>query len=73
MKKKLSEMDFGDYGTVCEISSNKSGLRALGVREGKTLTMVTKQPVKGPVVVMLGEVEVAMGLEMADSVFVECS
>ena len=45
----------------------------LGVREGKTLTMVTKQPVKGPVVVMLGEVEVAMGLEMADSVFVECS
>ena len=39
MKKKLSEMDFGDYGTVCEISSNKSGLRALGVREGKTLTM----------------------------------
>ena len=73
MKKKLSMMDFGESGIICEISSNKSGLRSLGVREGKTLTMVTKQPVKGPVVVMLGEVEVAIGLEMAGSVIVECT
>lgn len=66
-------MNYGDFGTVCEISSNKSVLRSLGVREGKTLTMVTKQPIKGPVVVMLGEVEVAIGLETAGFVFVECA
>lgn len=72
MKKKLSEMNFGDFGTVCEIISHKFELRSLGVREGKSLTMITKQPIKGPVVVILGEVEVAMGLEMAGSVFVEC-
>jgi len=45
----------------------------MGIRVGKQVKMVTKQPIKGPVVILSGndEVEVAMGLEIADEIIIE--
>ncbi len=71
MLKKLSNLDFGENGVVTEIRASAFELNCMGLRTGKKLKMITRQPIKGPVVVLVGEVEIAMGLEMASQVMVE--
>jgi ferrous iron transport protein A len=71
MQKRLSELEFGESGTVREILGSPHELNCLGIRAGKHLTMITRQPIRGPVVVAVDGMEVAMGLEMAGSVNVE--
>lgn len=71
MQKKLSALDFGERGVVCEIQTSVHDLNCMGLRVGKEVKMVTKQPIKGPVVVLLGEMEIAMGLDIAAHVLVE--
>jgi ferrous iron transport protein A len=71
MRKKLSELAFGETGVVTEILTSGRELNCMGLRKGKQLKMVTKQPIKGPVVVLIGEVEIAMGIRMAEQVTVE--
>ncbi|HDR72844.1 MAG TPA: ferrous iron transport protein A [Methanoculleus sp.] len=71
MHKRLSELAFGESGTVRYILASRHELNCLGVRVGKHLTMITRQPIKGPVVVAVDGMEVAMGLETAGCVSVE--
>jgi ferrous iron transport protein A len=71
MQKKLSEMKYKETGLIKEISGISHDLSPRGIRVGKMVEMVTKQPVKGPVVVVTGEIEVAIGLEMASEIIVE--
>lgn len=71
MQKRLSELGFGESGTVREILASPHDLNCLGIRAGKHLTMITRQPIRGPVVVAVEGIEVAMGLETARSVIVE--
>jgi ferrous iron transport protein A len=71
MLKKLSNLDFGDTGVVREIHVSGHELNCMGLRTGKKLKMITRQPIKGPVVVLIDEVEIAMGLEMAAQVMIE--
>ena len=56
-----------------EIQKSKQEITHMGIRVGKRLKMVTKQPIQGPVVVTIGEVEVAMGLELAQHILVEAA
>ncbi|KAF1076648.1 FeoA family protein [Methanogenium sp. MK-MG] len=71
MQKKLFELEFGDMAVVREIHTSHHDLNCMGLRVGKELKMITKQPIKGPVVVLLGEVEIAMGLDMAAEILVD--
>jgi len=72
MKKKLSEMDYDEKGTVIEIDRDLQKRGAgRGIRVGKTLRMITKQPIKGPVDVIVDEAETSLGLELADRIIVE--
>lgn len=71
MQKKLLELEFGDKGVVREIRTSTHDLNCMGLRVGKELKMITKQPIQGPVVVLLGEVEIAMGPEIAAQVIIE--
>ena len=71
MQKKLLELEFGDRGVVREIRTSAHDLNCMGLRVGKELKMVTKQPIQGPVVVLLGEVEIAMGPDIAAHIFVD--
>jgi ferrous iron transport protein A len=71
LHKRLSELEFGESGTVREILASSHELNCLGVRVDKHLTMITRQPIKGPVVVAVDGMEVAMGLETARCVNVE--
>lgn len=71
MQIKLSDLPFGEKAVVREIRAPAHDLNCLGLRIGKELKMITKQPIKGPVVVLVGELEIAMGLETAEQIVVE--
>ena len=43
----------------------------MGIRVGKNLRMITKQPIKGPVVVVVDEANTSLGLDVAEKITVE--
>ncbi len=72
MKKKLSEMDYDEKGTVTKIDRDlQKRVAGMGIRVGKNLRMITKQPIKGPVDIIVDEAETSLGLELADRITVE--
>ena len=72
MKKKLSEMDYDEQGTVTKIKEDlRKRVAGMGIRVGKKLRMVTKQPIKGPVDVVVDGAETSLGLDMAEKITVE--
>ena len=72
MKKKLSEMDYNEQGTVTGIEDDlRKRVAGMGIRVGKKLRMVTKQPIKGPVDVVVEGAETSLGLDMAGKITLE--
>ena len=72
MKKKLSEMDYAEQGTVTGIEGDlRKRVAGMGIRVGKKLRMVTKQPLKGPVDVIVDGAETSLGLDLAGGITVE--
>ena len=45
-------------------------LDSLGLREGATITVMSKQPLKGPLVVQLGRRCIALGRDITDQILV---
>lgn len=43
----------------------------MGIRVGKNLRMITKQPIKGPVVVVVDSANTSLGLDVAEKITVE--
>ncbi len=71
MKKAITDLEYGETGTIVEIRGFCQELNSLGIRTGKNVKMITRQPIKGPVVVIAGDVQVAMGCNLAAGVVVE--
>ena len=72
MEKKLSEMEYEEEGTVTDIEGTlRKKVAGMGIRVGKKLKMITKQPVKGPVVVLVDEANTSLGLDVAEKISVE--
>ncbi|RLF89504.1 ferrous iron transport protein A [Thermococci archaeon] len=72
MRKKLSEMDYGEEGVVKSIEGDlRNKVAGMGIRVGVRLKMATKQPIKGPVVVTVDRYSVSLGLGIADGIIVE--
>ena len=72
MRKKLSEMSYGEEGIVKSIEGNlRNKVAGMGIRVGKKLKMATKQPIKGPVVVTVDQYSISLGLGIADKIIVE--
>jgi ferrous iron transport protein A len=72
MEIKLSEMSYGEEGIVNKIDEDlKDKVAGMGVRIGKKLKMITKQPIKGPVVVLVDEANTSLGLEVAEKIILE--
>ncbi len=69
--KRLSELEYGESGVVRDIRTSQHELSCLGIRMKKQVKMVTRQPIKGPVVVIVDDMEVAMGLDTAEGVIIE--
>lgn len=72
MKKKLYEMAYGEEGIVVNIEEDlRKKLAGMGIRIGKKVKMITKHPLKGPVVVMVDEASTSLGLGISDKITVE--
>ena len=72
MRKKLSEMGYGEEGIVKSIEGSlRNKVAGMGIRVGKKLKMATRQPIKGPVVVAVDEATISLGLGIADKIIVE--
>ncbi len=72
MEKKLSEMKYEEEGIVIRIGGGlKYKIAGMGIREGKEIKMMTKQPIKGPVVVTVDRSNTCIGLGLADKIVVE--
>ena len=72
MRKKLSEMKYGERGIVKSIEENlRKQVAGMGIRANKKIKMATKQPIRGPVVVTVDESTVSLGLGIADKIIVE--
>ena len=71
----LVKMRSGEHGQVVEIQGGhraRERLQALGIREGKKLTKISAQFLRGPITVKVGRTVLAVGYGMATKVMVEC-
>lgn len=72
MEKKLYEMNYEEEGIVKSIDEDlKKKVAGMGIRVGKKLKMMTRQPMKGPIVVVVDEASTSLGMGVADRIIVE--
>jgi len=72
MEKKLSQMKYEEKGRIKKIDKSlRAQIAGMGIREGKDVEMMTKQPMKGPVVVNIDRANTSLGLGLADKITVE--
>ncbi|HIH98397.1 MAG TPA: ferrous iron transport protein A [Thermoplasmata archaeon] len=74
MQITLANLGPRQKGTIIQIIGGRgmqSHLRTIGVREGKLVRIVTKQPARGPIVLEIDGNRIAMGRGMAMRVLVE--
>lgn len=72
MEKKLSEMKFGENGIVKRIPEDiLSYVTGMGLRLNKPVEISSKQPLKGPVVVSIGNSSISIGRNLAEKIIVE--
>ncbi|MGM0442499.1 MAG: FeoA family protein [Elusimicrobiota bacterium] len=73
-KVTLAKMESGTTGEVSKIQGGfglERNLENMGVRPGTKIKKVNKQFMSGPVIVQVGNTQVAMGHGMAKKVLVE--
>lgn len=72
MQKEVSKMRYEEEGIVRSIDDGlKERIAGMGIRVGKELKMITKQPMKGPVVVLVDGARTSLGMGIADKIKVE--
>ncbi len=72
MQKSLDKMAYEEEGIVVSIDQDlKQRVAGMGIRVGKRIKMLTKEPLKGPIVIMLGGSETSLGLDVAGKIIVE--
>jgi len=72
MEKKLSEMNYEEEGRVKSIEQDlKNKLAGMGIRDGKNLKMITKHPLKGPMVIEVDGAHTSLALIVADRIIME--
>lgn len=73
MRKKLTELRPGEKAKITSIEGGigfKQKIKSRGVRTGKKIKIITRQP-RGPLVVNIGEFQMTIGRGMADKIIVE--
>jgi len=72
MEKKLSEMNYEEEGRVKSIEQDlKNKVAGMGIRVGKNLKMITKHPLRGPMVVEVDGAHTSLALSVADRIIME--
>jgi ferrous iron transport protein A len=69
MEKKLSEMNYEEEGRVKSIEQDlKNKVAGMGIRVGKNLKMITKHPLKGPMVIEVDGAHTSLALSVAERI-----
>ena len=72
MEKKLSEMNYEEEGRVKSIEQDlKNKVAGMGIRIGKNLKMITKHPLRGPMVIEVDGAHTSLALSVADRIIME--
>lgn len=72
MQKRLDEMAYEEEGVAANIQEGvRARVAGMGIRVGKKIQMLTKEPIKGPVVVVVDEADISLGIGIADKIIVE--
>ncbi len=72
MEKKLAEMKYGEEGLIKSIEEDlKNRIAGMGIRTGKKIKMLTKQPWRGPTVVLVDESRISLGRNISGKIIVE--
>ena len=72
MRKRLNKMAYDQEGVVVAIdAAARNQLAGMGVRMGKKIKMITKEPLKGPVVLLIDQAHISLGIGIAGKVIVE--
>lgn len=70
----LAHMGAGHHGKVFEVHGGhgmRARLDAMGIRPGVEITKISSQIMHGPVLVKVGNAQIALGHGMARRVFIE--
>jgi len=86
MEKTLAEMRPGERGKILSIDEchglrrrhgkgrchgTKRNLQTLGIREGKSVEVHTRQPMGGPIIIKIDNMKLTLGRGMARKIMVE--
>ncbi|MBW2989320.1 ferrous iron transport protein A [Candidatus Woesearchaeota archaeon] len=74
MEMRLSRVKSGRSGKVKMIEGGcgmQRKLSSIGIREGKSIKVVSSYPFRGPMVIKAGSTEVAIGRGMANKIIVD--
>jgi ferrous iron transport protein A len=72
MEKRLPEMRYEEEGKVIRIEGKvKEQVAGMGIRVGKEIKMMTKHPLKGPIVVTVNRSNTSFGRALAAHIIVE--
>jgi len=65
-------MKYEEKGRIKEIDrSLRAQIAGMGIREGKEVEIMTRQPIKGPVVVNVDRANTSISFALADKIIVE--
>ncbi|MDP7180407.1 MAG: FeoA family protein [Candidatus Woesearchaeota archaeon] len=70
----LAELKPGKQGTIIELDKNstfKTKVSSLGIRIGKKVKVLSKQPFKGPMIIEIDNMKAALGRNMAKKIILE--
>lgn len=72
MEKKLYQMRNGEKGIIKKIKEDfQVKVAGMGIRVGKKIKILTRQPMKGPIVAVVDEAKTSLGLKIAKEIIVE--
>jgi ferrous iron transport protein A len=73
METSIAEFREGQSGTIVSLSGGlafQRRLRAMGIREGQTIKLVSRQPFGGPLVVEVNRRQTTIGRGMAHRILI---
>jgi len=70
----LKNLPEGKKGKIISLEGGhgfQRKLRAMGIREGQAVTVVSRQPFRGPITIMVGSFQMTLGRGMTQKIIVE--
>ena len=70
----LTNLSQGGKARIVEVHGGhgfQRKLRVMGIREGQIISIISKQPLRGPITVAVGSCQMTLGRGMANKIIVE--